>query len=305
MSQVEIQLLKMLPVLVAERSVSRAAERMGISQPAASRGLARLRILFDDPLLLRTRNGMVPTNRGHEVDRAIRKLLRDLDALVTPSAPFDPKVSHRTFLVTAAEYAEHVLMPIVFRRLRESAPNVRIEVRAMKSEYAYESMESGEIDLRIAWLLEPPQSLRSMPLFQDRIVCIADRHHPGIGDALTLEQYFALPHVRAYGTGRTTTGQVIDDAVAGYGRKLIVPFVVRHFLTIPHAIVGSDTIATLPRALARQFAEKYPLRILEAPLRLPRVKYAVYWHGRSQHDKGHRWLRQLVRSAALDMDGSI
>lgn len=300
--RVDIQLLRMLPVLFDEKSVTRAADRLGVSQPTASRALAQLRALFGDPLLLRTRNGMIPTNRGLEIEKFVQKLLADLNSLTAQTSPFDPAVSRRTFVVTAPEYAEHVLMPLVYRRLRESAPYVRIEVRAVNSTNAYELMERGEIDLRIAWLLEPPLSMRSMPLFQDHIVCIADRNHPTIGDSLSLEQYFSLPHVRAYGSGRTTTGQLIDTVAARYGKKLVVPFVVRHFLTIPYAIIGTDTIATLPRALAVQFEANHPIRVLDVPLKLPRVKYSAYWHERHHLDPGHKWLRSVVRNAASELN---
>lgn len=191
-------------------------------------------------------------------------------------------------------------MPGISRRLRKEAPQVRIEVHAPDRDRAYELLESGRLDLRIAWLPKPPVSLRSMQLFQDRIVCIAHRDHPTIQGTLSLAQYLAAPHVRPLGTGRTTTGRVIDGAVErqGKGRKLELTFLVQNFLKIPFLMEGTDAIATLPLTLAQRFQQQHPLQVLETPLRLPRVRYAAYWHERSQKDAGHRWLRSVVADAA-------
>ena len=203
-------------------------------------------------------------------------------------------------MLSAPEYAEHLLMPGISRRLRAEAPHVHIEVHAPDRDRAYELLESGRLDLRLAWLPKPPVSLRSMQLFQDRIVCIAHRDHPTIQGTLSLAQYLAAPHVRPLGTGRTTTGRVIDAAVErqGKGRKLDLTFLVQNFLTIPFLIEGIDAIATLPLTLAQRFQQQHPLQVLETPLRLPRVRYAAYWHERSQKDAGHRWLRSVVADAA-------
>jgi DNA-binding transcriptional LysR family regulator len=301
MDNADLKLLRTFLVLMAEKSVSRTAERLGISQPATSHALARLRELFQDPLLLRSRGGMVPTERAAEIELTVRRLLSEYDAMVAGGHPFDPAVSRRTFVLSAPEYAEHLLMPGISRRLRTEAPGIRIEVRAPDRDHAYELLESGRVDLRIAWLPKPPVSLRSMQLFQDRIVCIAHRDHPTIRGTLSLAQYLDAPHARPLGTGRTTTGRVIDDAVErqGKGRKLDLVFLVQNFLTIPFLMAdGIDVIATLPLTLAQRFQQQQPLQILETPLRLPRVRYAAYWHERSQKDAGHRWLRALVADTA-------
>jgi DNA-binding transcriptional LysR family regulator len=301
LDNVEVRLLRTFLVLMSERSVSRAAERLGVSQPATSHALARLRTLFGDPLLLRSRQGMVATDRGGEIERIVRGLLDDYDKLVGRPDAFDPAVSKRTFVLTAPEYAEHLLMPPIFARLRAEAPNIRILVRTPDAERVYELLERGEVDLRIAWLRSAPASLRSMPLFQDRIVCIADRNHPTVRGSLTMAQYLALPHVRPFGTGRTTTGRIIDEAVERHGGQLELSFMVQSFMTIPRTIAGTDIIATLPMALAVGFGAQHPLQVLEPPLHLPRVRYAAYWHERSQKDVGHRWFRGIVANAARSL----
>jgi len=298
----DMRQLRILDALVTEGSVSRAADRLGLTQPAASRALARLRQQFGDPLLLRSRHGMTPTERATQLVRTLRPLLVQLDALVAPVAPFDPARSSRTFVLSAPEYAEHLLMPGLLRRLRASAPGVRIDVRAPDPARALDHLERGDVDLRIAWVPKALPTLRTMPLWQDRIVCVADRRHPRLrAGTITLELYLQLPHVRPLGLGRTTTGQVLDAAVERLAGRVPVCFGVQNFLTVPRMLVGTDALATMPRALALAFAAQHPVQVIDPPLPLPRVRYAAYWHERSHKDAGHRWLRQLVAEEARSL----
>lgn len=298
MNELDPRLLRAFLVLMAERSVSRAAARLDMSQPAISHVLNKLRALLDDPLLLRSRGGMTPTNRALELEPRVRELLAAYEALARPATVFDPATSTRRFVVTAPEYAEHLLMPSVLRLLRAQAPRVQVDVRTPDPERVYELLESGEVDLRLAWLLKPMQSLRSLQLFQDRMVYVADRGHPQIGERLTVSQFLQLPHVRTFGASVSATNRVIDEALDRLGRSLELVFHLQNFLTVPATVAGTDAIAPLPQRLAERFAQQYPLRLLEPPVRLPRIRYAAYWHERSQNDPGHRWLRQLVQQAA-------
>jgi DNA-binding transcriptional LysR family regulator len=241
---------------------------------------------------------MVPTERASQIIGVVDGLLADYDRLVSPQGLFDPALSQRRFVLTAPEYAEHLLLPLLFKHLRENAPGISVEVRTPDRDRGPMWLERGEVDLRIAWILKPPPSLRSTPLFQDRIVCIADRDHPTVHGALSLAQYLALPHIRLLGGGRTTAGQVIDGAIEKAGGGSRPMFLVQNVLTIPLMVVGTDMIATLPQALAARFRQQHPVQVLDVPLPLPRVRYAAYWHERSHRDAGHRWLRSAVALAA-------
>jgi DNA-binding transcriptional LysR family regulator len=298
MDNSEIRLLRVFAVLMRERSVSRTADNLGLSQPATSHLLARLRKLLGDPLLLRSRNSMVPTERALEIEKSVQALLDDYDRITRPAEPFDPAVSRRTFQLSIPEFAERYLLPPLFRKIRKEAPQVRIVVRPPNQERAYELLERGDLDIRVAWLPTSVASLRSVQLFQDHLVCIADRKHPAIhSGVLTLENFLTLPHLRTAGYTQTTTGAVIDAAIEKQGRKLLMSQVVQNFVTMPNAIPGTDLIATVPRLLAEEFASRHPLQILEPPLQLPVVKYAAYWHERTQRDAGHRWLRSALAQA--------
>jgi DNA-binding transcriptional LysR family regulator len=298
MNTFDPRLLRALLILLAERNVSRAAVRLDVSQSAMSQMLARLRLQFRDPLLLRSRTGMVPTDRAMELEPQVRRIVDEYDRLFAEQERFDPARSRRKFVLSAPEYAEHMLLPPLLSRLRKEAPHVRVEVRSPRPDRAYELLESGEIDLRIAWVLSPALSLRSIPLFQDRIVCIASSNHPEIHGELGIGQFISLPHVRPASGSRTTTVRVIDEALEGLGKKLEQPFNLQNFLTIPLIVASTDMLSTMPRALAIRFAAQHSLQLLTPPLRLPRVRYAAYWHERSHKDIGHRWLRTAISETA-------
>jgi DNA-binding transcriptional LysR family regulator len=295
---IDIHLLRSFLVLMAERNVSRAAERLSISQPAASHALGRLRVLFGDPLLLRSRDGMAPTNRALEIERSLSGLLTALDDLVAPRGRFHPELSRRTFVVTVTEYAEFVLAPSLIARMSAEAPHMRVHMRGPDPDRILDLLATGEVDLRFGWLQKPTPSLRSQQLFQDRLVCIARRDHPAIGGTLTLDQYMSLPHVRPHFTGRTTTGRVVDEAVAKLGGALNLALLVHNYLTVPFSVAQSDLIATVPARLAAPFLTLLPLRVLEPPIRLPRMRYAAYWHERNHKDPGHQWIRRLLLETA-------
>lgn len=301
MDNFDIQLLRAFTVLMAERNVSRAAERLRISQPAASQALARLRKLFDDPLLLRSRDGMVPTDRALQIERHATRLLDEYGRLVAPPGPFRPAESRRTFVLTGTEYVEFILTPRLLSRIGTEAPHVRIEMRVPDPERILDLLASGEVDLRIGWVRDPPPSLRSQQLFQDHLVCIARLGHPAIAGALTQKQFLALPHVRPQIGGRTTTGRVVDERVAALGGELHLHLLVQNFLTVPFSVARSDLIATVPRRLVTEFRPQLPLQVLDPPIRLPRMRYAAYWHERSHKDPGHQWLRRVVLEAAREL----
>jgi len=293
-----MRLMRTFLVLLQERSVSKAATRLNLSQPATSHALARLRELFADPLLLRSGQGLSATPRALALELEIQKMVSEYDWLVRSGSRFDPATSNRTFVLTAPEFGERMLVPHLFRTLRKLAPGVRVEFQAPDPDRAFEMLESGALDFRIAWLTRPHPTLRSIPLYQDHLVCLACAKHPEIRGVLTLEQFLNLPHARTIGTNHATTIRVIDEAVSKVGGRLSRSFLVQNFMIVPPTLEGSDIIATLPSIQAHAFAQQYKLQVLEPPLRLPRIRYGAYWHERSQHDAGHQWLRQRIKEAA-------
>lgn len=298
MNNQDIRLLRIFLTIFQVQNLSRAAEQLDMSQPSVSHSLAKLRVLFQDPLLIRTRGGMLPTRRAEQLAKSVQKLLLDYAELIMPIDEFDPATSQRQFIMTAPEHAEHMLSPILLSTLRREAPCVRLDVRAPQPDRAQEWLESGEIDLRIAWLLKPQMSLRSIELFQDRMVYIADKDHPDIRGHLSLQQFLRFPHVRAQNANRNTTNRVIDDAIEKLGKEPIFTLQLQNFMTMPAALIGTDIIAPVPLGIAERFMKSHDLQILEPPIKLPRMRYCAYWHERNHHDEGHRWFRSKVLAAA-------
>lgn len=291
-------LLRCFDALVTERSVSRAAERVGVSQPTMSNALARLRLVFGDPLLLRASGMMAPTNRALELVEPVRAALANIDGILAKSNSFDPATSRARFTLTAPEYVEYTLVPQLVKELQSAAPHIGLEVRSVNPAKALEWLESGEVDLRVGWVRDPPSSLRSKVLFRDRFVCLVRTGHPQVRGKLTLQQYMTLLHVRARTSPRSDFWRVLDEAAAGGRRRARVAHIVQDFMVTPRVVAATDLIATVPERFALSVADQYRLQVLKSPLRLPAICIAAYWHERSQREPAHRWFRKVLTDVA-------
>jgi DNA-binding transcriptional LysR family regulator len=293
--KIDLNLLVALDALLAERSVSRAATRLHLSQPAASALLARLRDMFGDPLLLRGAGGMVPTPRALELIAPLGQVLADVRAMVRPSAAFDPAAAMNTFTLSASDYVEYALLPPVVDFLERKAPGVRLAVRPLELQMVEKQMEQGEVDVCITALRNAPAGLHASPLYSERIVCVVRRNHPDIGARLSLDRFCSLDHILVSVRGSSFTAQT-DEALAAIGRKRRVRLSVPHFLMVPEMIARSNMIGTLPERLARGYAGK--LRIVEPPLKIDGFTVAALWHERAHRDPAQQWLRELLRELA-------
>lgn len=297
----DLRLLRCFDALMAERSVSRAAQRMNISQPAMSIALGRLRRLFRDPLFLRGHGEMVPTSLALSLMEPMRGVLDGLRNLASTAAPFDPRTSRTQFTLTVPGYIACVVLPRLTRYLERNAPGVDLEVRAANRERATEWLENGEVDFRMGWIREPPEDLRFKTLYRDSFVCIARRDHPGIPRKLTAELFCSLPHVRAMVHRKSDSGQVIDQAVEDLGKRLRISLLVQEILTVPYIVASSNLIAAVPARLARGFVGQLPIRAHPLPLRLPEQSIALYWHERTHRNPAHQWFRDAVGKIAKSL----
>ena len=291
---IDLRLLRCFDALMVDRSVSRAAQRMNISQPAMSIALGRLRRAFDDPLLIRGHGEMVPTSRALALVETVHAVLEGMGKLTSAAAPFDPHTASLQFTLTAPGYIGHVLLPRLMRQLEKTAPGVRIEVRAANRERATEWLENGEIDFRLGWIREPPAGLRFKTLYRDRLVCLARKDHPLIPRKLTAELFCELPHVRTMVHRQSDSGQVIDHAVEALGKRLDITVLVQEVLTVPYIVASSNLIAAISARLARPFASQLPLKVYPLPLDLPEQSIALYWHERTHRSAPHQWFRDLM-----------
>lgn len=289
----DLQLLRCFEALMAERSVSRAAAKLNLSQPAMSHALARLRTLFDDPLLARGRGGMTPTTRALGLEPKLREALSASYRLVEKRTAFFPAEARQEFTVMTAEYVEYLLLPSLISRLREEAPFVRVTFRSAQPERALEWLEWGELDFRIGWWPESAPALRAKRLMRDPLVCVVRRGHPLIAGSITDDQFMGIAHV-VQSERMKSARRAVEQAVLSRHRQLEVQFKVQDALALCNVVAHSDLIGTLPERFARALATKFPLQVLPIPIAVPEIRQAMYWHERTHKEPSHQWFRNLV-----------
>ncbi len=296
---IDLNLVLALDALLAECHVTRAADRLGISQSAASHALARLRSLFDDPLLVRGPRGtMTPTPRAELLAPAVHRVLVDLAGVLRGEPAFDPATARRTFRIGASDYVELVLLPRLLERLGRIAPGVDLWVHPF-SGHGDEELISGVLDVVIGpprGTARPAGSYEKV-LFDESFTCIVRTGHPLADARMTLARYCAAPHLLV--APRGTPGSVVDDALAAAGKSRRIAAAIPHFLVVPYIIAGSDLVATLASRVAAMFSETLGLVCMPPPLTIPKFQIAVAWHERGHHDAPQRWFRdQLIAVGA-------
>ncbi len=296
----DLKLLRCFQVLMTERNVSRAAARLELSQPAMSHALARLRTLFDDALLVRSKGDMVPTARATELEAEVRGILESTDRLVRKPSAFDPASARARFSIMAAEPVEYLLAAPLMRKLAD-APGIDVDFTPADRQHAQGLLERGEIDFRTGWWPNPATMLRCKLLFRDRLVCVARKGHPAMRGRVTVEQFLAASHVRVRSASAGPSMQAVDDAVASLRKELRVTLRVHGIFSLCYAVSHSDLIAVVPESLARRLAVDHPLQLLPLPLAVPDLRIALYWHERTHKQPGHRWFRQLLTEVAREI----
>lgn len=300
---VDFRSLHIFLTLMTERSVTATSLVVGVSQPAITQALNRLRKSFGDPLLVRGPQGMLPTEKAVALETEVRRFLGELAGIQAAQQDFDPSRQQREVIMTAPEYLEQLLLPSIAMDLRRHAPQVTLSVRSPDQRRISHLLASGEVDFRLGWVRDPQPSVRAMPLFDDDVVVIGGPANAALAQGLTLPVYTALPHVRLQGNGRTTSGRVIDEFVKRQGQTLHVCIQAQGLMALLGTLMVSDAVATVPRRMALKISEVFPVRIADFPGTLPRVNNALYWHERTQRSTFHQWFRGVIGRAAQDVAG--
>jgi DNA-binding transcriptional LysR family regulator len=295
LSDVDLNLLAVLNVLLEERSVSRTALRLDRTQSAVSHALGRLRDLLGDPLLVRGPHGMEPSSRALELQRPLAEALMALSGVIRPKGAFDPAVERGTYRVGALDYFSYVLLPRVVRHASQEAPGIDLEVCAAADD-APELLVSGQLELALGMFGDLPPSLHRQKLFTERMVCAVRADHPAVSDSIDLELYVSLPHVLIT-TGRSTRS-LVDVALERMNRERRIAVKIPHFLAAPIVLAGTDYVMTLPERIAHYVQRFVDIKILEPPMELPLSTFYQLWHERCHGAPGHAWLRSLVARAA-------
>lgn len=298
----DLNLLPVFLVLMEERSVTRAAERLGITQPALSNALTRLRSTLQDPLFIRERYGMQPTPKAEELAPVIAAALASIDELVRGQQAFDPAKASQLVTVAPNSYVEFVLIPALVARLRERAPGIRLRLTPYGSELAETGVMSGTTAMVLGRIVEPPDNLIVQHLMDDGLACIVRSDHPQIGKKITRKQYEQLKHVNMLPPGRLRAG--LFQALERQGLRREVAVSVTHFLAIPEMIAVTDYCATLPSLICRRLADDARLKVVPAPVDLGSFPVAMAWHVRYRNDPLHQWLRAQVAEVAQHLKRS-
>lgn len=291
--------LNLMPIFIAvmeERSITRAAQRLGMTQPALSNALARLRATLNDPLFIRERYGVRPTELAESLAPGIAEALAGIDDVVLGQQAFDPSTAERLFTIAPNSFVEYVLAPAIVTRLRAEAPGIRLRLTPYNNDLAETGVISGTTALVLGRLVDPPDNLVVQHLMDDGLACVVRVDHPEIGDSLSREQYERLKHVNVLPPGRLRAG--LFQALDQQGLKRDVAVSVTHFLAVPELVAATDYCSTLPVSICRRLARDPRLRILPAPVDLGTFPVQMGWHVRYRHDPAHRWLRALVAEVA-------
>ncbi|EIM16900.1 LysR family transcriptional regulator [Pseudomonas chlororaphis] len=288
--RLDINLLLTLDVLLAEHNVTRAAQRLNLSQPSVSVHLAKLREIFGDPLLLPGPRGMRPTARADELREPLRRALEALELAVAPASPFDPGAAANTWSVSASDYGESTVILPALAGLRAAAPGTRLAVLELEPGRLVRQAEQGRIDLALHTSEDSPPGLRRRVLFSERYVLVGRAGHPRLQRRPSLAQFGKLEHVVVSPDGGGFHG-VTDSALGEVGLTRRVVLSVPHFLFVLSALASTDLVAMLPSRLVR---DNPALKVVEPPLEVPGYEMTMLWHERCHRDPAHQWLREFI-----------
>ena len=292
----DLNLLVVLHALITERSVSLAATKLHLSQPATSAALKRLRSAFNDPLLVRDGLKMVLTPRAEELLMPLENILGQIGTLNTPRG-FDPAIFQGTMRIATNDYGAFVLIPLLMNRLQHIAPGIDVEVWEIGRD-ALAALNEGKIDLAIAdgWTLK--QCKATEVLFSETFTCLVRQEHPRIQTALTLEQYLAEKHVLV--SPRGIVAGHVDAILAQRGLSRHINLTLPHVLTVPRAIATTDYIVTLATRIADALAPHHQLKLFPPPIPIDGFEIAMAWKPRMANDPAIQWLRSELISISID-----
>lgn len=295
---IDLNLLIVLRSLLATSSVGRTAKRLGISQPAASRALAALRMQFDDPLFVKSGAIMRPTPRALALREPLEDVLSGVARVLEPPAVFDPGVSQRRFCIASTDYGATVVLPALAGRFVEEAPHAALDIQPL-GPTSFDDLGGGELDLVFYSDNPVPEALRATEIFRERFACLVRAGHPAAADGrLGLERFLAHDHILVTVKGGRTGP--VDRALAKHGLERRIALVLPYFAAAALAAATSDLVLTMPRRAAVAFADAMGLTVLEPPVALSDFGYRIVWHERVHHDPGHAWLRRTIANVVRE-----
>ncbi len=301
LERIDLHLIRVLHTVLTERSVSRAAIRLGTHQPAVSAALKRLRTLTGDALLVRSGAGMVPTEVALAMVEPAASILRAAQMLFTDARGFDPQTAEHTFRIAASDYLDPLFLPALVAEIKRQAPLSRIEIHPLSAESDYHAhLAQGQVDLVIGNWLQPPGDLHMARLFGDEVVSLVSRDHPAVRRGWDVQTWLASEHIAPMPTHPGARG-VIEQMLDAQGLQRNVTARCAHFGLIPGMVASSLLVLTTGRQYCERVAQHLPLMILDCPVELPRLMYYQLWHARSHASSAAQWLRARTKDVAASL----
>jgi DNA-binding transcriptional LysR family regulator len=296
---IELQHLQILDVLLKERSLTKAAQVLDLTQPGISKTLARLRRYFDDPLFIRVAQRMEPTPKAMELGEPVRAILERMRTLRSDHTAFDPKTSDRTFKFFMVDAAVVQMLPPLLAFLQKEAPGMHVQAVRCDVQLLDLWLESGLVDFAIGSFTTLGSAIRRHPLWTETYAAVTRKEHPRLGPSPTVQAFVAEKHalVTAVSTGHdyVAAERVLEAAIPRQNIVCRIPT----FSAAAHIAKHSDVVATLPRTMALGMARDLDLQLVEVPIALPAMEIAEYWHERYHRDPGNRWIRAAFRNLFL------
>ncbi|MFN3198290.1 MAG: LysR family transcriptional regulator [Bradymonadia bacterium] len=299
LSQIDVNLLITLDVLLETQSVTGAARRLGLTQPAVSQALGRLRSMLDDPILVRRGSRMAPTPRAQSLAGPLRRILSDLQALIADQPRFDPATSTAAFTMFINDYVGLVVLPPLMATLRQIAPGIDLRCRPVAFDTLTSELDRGDVDLALGVLPPHPDSIQSAPVIDESFVCLLRPDHPALPH-FDLATYADLGHLLVSPRGQRRGG-VVDDRLAEQGLSRRVVVEVPYFLAAPFVLAQTDLVTTLPSRVAGALSAPHGLVQRPPPLPLNGFSINMYWHMRYDREPALTWLRGVITEVCAEL----
>ena len=296
--KIDLHLIRVLNTVLTERSVSRAAIRLGMYQPAVSAALKRLRELAGDPLLVRSGAGMVPTDAGLRMIEPSARILRAAEVLFSDARGFDPATATNTFSLACSDYMDPLFLPQLVAQIKNQAPLCHVDIHPLSGQSDYRTrLAQGEVDIVVGNWPAPPDDLHMARLFGDEVVCLVAKDHPAVRRGWDSASWLAAEHVAPTPTHPGAKG-VIDEHLDKLGLQRNITVRCPHFGLIPAMVASSLLVLTTGRQYCERYTGALPLKILPCPVDFPRMMYYQLWHERTHASASAKWLRDRVKTVA-------
>ncbi len=303
--KIDLHLIRVLHTVLTERSVSKAAIRLGMYQPAVSASLKKLRELAGDPLLVRSGAGMVPTDAGLRMLQPSASILRAAESMFSDARGFEPSSARQTFRIAASDFLDPLFLPQLVAQIKQQAPHCVIEILPLSAESDYRArLAQGDMDVVIGNWLKPPDDLHLGRLFGDEVVCLVARDHPAVRRSSQggwdAASWLAAEHIAPTPTHPGARG-VIDEHLDSLGLQRNITARCPHFGLIPSMVASTLLVLTTGRQYCERYVDKLQVKILPCPVPFPRLLYYQLWHERTHTSSAGRWLRERVKSVAASL----